>query len=242
MQVLQQAKQKLAHCMAGGSFRAKSTGMSEREVDTAYWVQKAKKFADNESKITALALEFYHSAAEAERRVYQTEVKAKAEAEAERRVYQVEKEKEIMEHGLKEKTRLFGQRMVYERFLVECWVDLQALSPGDSTSVQRFEPKFPAKPGAKFPTKTTVDTVMRMEAPFIDNILSKILGTCTFPTTRQDLKYGVLSEAVHFPMGQELFVRDDEADDVKAFFKHLADRYSIPSEELNSNYISWFNK
>eukprot|EP00961_Rhodomonas_salina_P188902 2549046-Rhodomonas_salina.1 len=94
----------------------------------------------------------------------------------------------------------------------------------------------------QFPTKSIVDAVMRAGVPSIDNIRSGILGTCVFPAARQDLKYCVLSEVVHFPMGQELFVRDDEADDVKKFFKHLANRYSIPAAELNSNYISWFNK
>mmetsp|Transcript_45654 Transcript_45654/g.93393 ORF Transcript_45654/g.93393 Transcript_45654/m.93393 type:complete len:155 (-) Transcript_45654:203-667(-) len=153
------------------------------------------------------------------------------------------KEMEIMEHGLKEKTRLLGQRMVYERFLSECWTALQSLSQADIKTVRNSVPKFPAKPAeAKSPTKSLVDTVMRVNAPFIDSIRSRILGTCNFPTSRQDLKYGVLSEAVHFPMGQELFVRDDEADDVKEFFNHLANRYGIPSATLNCNYISWFNK
>lgn len=88
---------------------------------------------------------------------------------------------------------------------------------------------------------------MRVTIPEIDRILSSILGSCTrgactFPRARADLAYGVLSDAVHLPVGQELYVKDDESEDVKMFFLCLAERYGIPGEVLDSNYIGWFEK
>eukprot|EP00286_Rhodomonas_abbreviata_P014907 CAMPEP_0181341248 /NCGR_PEP_ID=MMETSP1101-20121128/30298_1 /TAXON_ID=46948 /ORGANISM="Rhodomonas abbreviata, Strain Caron Lab Isolate" /LENGTH=241 /DNA_ID=CAMNT_0023452491 /DNA_START=268 /DNA_END=993 /DNA_ORIENTATION=- len=156
----------------------------------------------------------------------------------------------IMENGLKEKSRLIGQRMLYEKFLSQCWAHIQSLDQGSAAianlraNVENF-PKNATK--VKAPKKTTVDNAMRVKIPEIENILSSILdsctlGACTLPRARPDYTYGVLSDAVHLPVGQELYVRDDEAEDVKMFFLCLAEQYGIPGEVLDSNYIAWFEK
>eukprot|EP00286_Rhodomonas_abbreviata_P020785 CAMPEP_0181293248 /NCGR_PEP_ID=MMETSP1101-20121128/2964_1 /TAXON_ID=46948 /ORGANISM="Rhodomonas abbreviata, Strain Caron Lab Isolate" /LENGTH=233 /DNA_ID=CAMNT_0023397823 /DNA_START=314 /DNA_END=1015 /DNA_ORIENTATION=- len=156
----------------------------------------------------------------------------------------------IMENGLKEKSRLIGQRMLYEKFLSQCWAHIQSLDQGSAAianlraNVENF-PKNATK--VKAPKKTTVDNAMRVKIPEIENILSSILdsctlGACTLPRARPDYTYGVLSDAVHLPVGQELYVRDDEAEDVKMFFLCLAERYDVPGDVLDSNCIAWFEK
>jgi len=86
---------------------------------------------------------------DAEKKLLETEKDAEKklmEKEKDADAEKIMKEMEIMEHGLKEKTRLLGQRMVYERFLSECWTALQSLSQADVKTVRNSVPKFPAKP------------------------------------------------------------------------------------------------
>lgn len=83
---------------------------------------------------------------------------------------------------------------------------------------------------------------MRTNHPDIQNIHKKILGKCNPPpafiSNTREYTYGYLSNAIHFPGGKDMYVRDDEPDDVKKFFMCLAQIYDFNTEVLDPCLIS----
>jgi len=95
------------------------------------------------------------------------------------------------------------------------------------------------------PAKTTVDKIMRLDIPEIQQIYSKVMvdcksnPTCMLPRVQNYHVYGVLSTDVHL-LPDELYIRDDEPQAFREFFQCLAEMYKVSSEMLDSDEILTF--
>jgi len=139
------------------------------------------------------------------------------------------------------------QRMVYESFLEQCWDGVKTIAESDYLAARQLimnKNELPPKDRTNSVVKkTAVDLLMRTKHASLQPILEKILGPCnprpTFIANSKEYTYGYLSEGIHFPSKKHLYVRDDEPEDVKAFFLCLAKVFGLEGEVLDSKLISF---
>ena len=79
--------------------------------------------------------------------------------------------------------------------------------------------------------------VIGLDIPICNQIREDLLGGGVFPRLSANVMYGVLSQRLHqSDAGTDLYVGDDEGDDVIKFCETLARRYGYTMTKLKRDY------
>ena len=79
--------------------------------------------------------------------------------------------------------------------------------------------------------------VIGLDIPICNRIREDLLGGGVFPRLSANVMYGVLSQRLHqSDAGTDLYVGDDEGDDVIKFYETLARRYGYTMTKLKRDY------
>ena len=145
------------------------------------------------------------------------------------------------------------QRHLYERFLSDFWKNLDNPSdPGTNSSEYEAVRKVPLPHGgrwpaiyniAKPPPKTALSEAAHSSCPEVRRVIQKILPGEVLrdvPQVPNSLTYGDLSEHVHCPDTDDIYVMKSYREDYKSFIKVLARRYAGSYEEIDDGEADAF--